>query len=147
MKWLGKIKTNSLRGNKNKYCEFHRDHGYNTEDCFQLKEQIADLMKSGYLRKFVVDRLRSATLEQGYIDNRPTTRDIQTIHEGVGLKGCSTSLRKRHAREEKRRVKRPTTEASPPITFTSKDLKVFTFPMMTLSSCPPPSLISMPRGF
>ena len=25
------------------YCEFHRDHGYNTEDCFQLKEQIPDL--------------------------------------------------------------------------------------------------------
>ena len=33
-----KIKTNPNRRNKNKYCEFHRDHGHNTEDCFQLKE-------------------------------------------------------------------------------------------------------------
>ncbi|GFS38024.1 hypothetical protein Acr_00g0055200 [Actinidia rufa] len=56
MKWLGKIKTNPLKRNKNKYYEFHKDHGHNTEDYFQLKEQIADLIKRGYLRKFVVDR-------------------------------------------------------------------------------------------
>ena len=34
VKWLGKIKTNSLKRNKNKYYEFHRDYGYNTKDCF-----------------------------------------------------------------------------------------------------------------
>ena len=80
VKWSGRIKTNPFRRNKNKYCEFHKDHGYNTEDCFQLKEQIADLMKRGYLRKYVVDCLHTDSLDRGYIDNRPTTGDIQTIH-------------------------------------------------------------------
>ena len=55
IKWPTKIKTNPLRRNKNKYCEFHRDHGHNTEDCFQLKEQIADLIKRGYLKNYVID--------------------------------------------------------------------------------------------
>ena len=56
VKWLGEIKTNSLRRNKNKYFKFHRDHGHNTEDCFQLKELIANLIKKEYLRRFVADR-------------------------------------------------------------------------------------------
>ncbi|GFS41719.1 hypothetical protein Acr_00g0076020 [Actinidia rufa] len=34
VKWPGKIKTEPLKRNKNKYCEFYRDHGHNTEDCF-----------------------------------------------------------------------------------------------------------------
>ncbi|GFZ12853.1 hypothetical protein Acr_23g0012380 [Actinidia rufa] len=38
IKWPGKIKTDPQKRNRNKYCEFHRDHGHNTEDCFQLKE-------------------------------------------------------------------------------------------------------------
>ena len=56
IKWLGKINTNLNKSKKNKYCEFHRDHGHNTEDYFQLKEQITDLIKRGYLRKYVTDR-------------------------------------------------------------------------------------------
>ena len=55
IKWPWKIQTNPLRRNKNKYCEFHKDHEHNIEDYFQLKEQIADLIKRGYLRKYVVD--------------------------------------------------------------------------------------------
>ncbi|GFZ03670.1 hypothetical protein Acr_16g0002940 [Actinidia rufa] len=56
VKWPGKVKTDHQKRNRNKYCEFHWDHGHNTEDCFQLKEQIADLIKRGYLRKYVADR-------------------------------------------------------------------------------------------
>ncbi|GFZ02207.1 hypothetical protein Acr_15g0008150 [Actinidia rufa] len=44
-----------------------------------------DRLQGGYLRKFVVDRLRSATLERAYIDNKPTTGDIQIIHGGFKL--------------------------------------------------------------
>ncbi|GFS42022.1 hypothetical protein Acr_00g0077760 [Actinidia rufa] len=45
VKWPEKIKTDPQKRNRNKYYEFHCDHGHNTEDCFQLKEQIADLIK------------------------------------------------------------------------------------------------------
>ena len=56
IKWPGKIEINPHKRNKNKHCKFHKDYGHNIEDCFQLKEQIADLIKRGYLRKYVVDR-------------------------------------------------------------------------------------------
>ncbi|XP_057464641.1 uncharacterized protein LOC130754441 [Actinidia eriantha] len=98
VKWPGRIKTDPQKRNRNKYCQFHRDHGHNTEDCFQLKEQIADLIKRGYLGKYVAARPPPNSPEKRYGDNRPTAGDIQTIHGGFGSGGCSTSSRKRHAR-------------------------------------------------
>ena len=38
---------------KNKYCQFHKDHSHNTEDCRDLKEQIVELIRKGKLQKYV----------------------------------------------------------------------------------------------
>ena len=62
VKWSEKIKTTPLGRNKNKYYEFHRDHSHNTEDYFQLKEHIANMIKKGYLRKFLANLPRLAKL-------------------------------------------------------------------------------------
>ncbi|GFY98091.1 hypothetical protein Acr_12g0006320 [Actinidia rufa] len=130
VKWPGKIKTDPQKRNRNKYCEFHRDHGHNTEDCFQLKEQIADLIKRGYLRKYIIDHPPPNSPERRYGDNRPTAGNIQTIHGGFGSGGCSTSSRKRHARsafrsveEEVYNLSSPCVGDQPPITFSSDDLR------------------------
>ncbi|GFZ00843.1 hypothetical protein Acr_14g0004780 [Actinidia rufa] len=130
VKWPGKIKTDPQKRNRNKYCEFHRDHGHNTEDCFQLREQIADLIKRGYLRKYITDRPPPNSPERRYGDNRPTAGNIQTIHGGFGSGGCSTSSRKKHARsafrsveEEVYNLSSPCVGDQPPITFGSDDLK------------------------
>ncbi|GFY80996.1 hypothetical protein Acr_01g0008050 [Actinidia rufa] len=130
VKWTEKIKTDPQKRNRNKYCEFHRDHGHNTEDCFQLKEQIADLIKRGYLRKYITDRPPPNSPERRYGDNRPTAGNIQTIHGGFGSGGCSTSSRKRHARsafrsveEEVYNLSSPCVGDQPPITFSSDDLR------------------------
>ena len=77
VKCPGKIKTYSLY--KNKYYEFHKDHGHNTKECFQWKEQIADLIKGGYLRKFVTDRPRPDLPNRGYANNRPTALEISNL--------------------------------------------------------------------
>ncbi|GFY95356.1 hypothetical protein Acr_10g0007410 [Actinidia rufa] len=126
VKYPRKIKTNPLRRNKNKYCEFHKDHGHNTEYYFQLNEQIVNLIKGGYLRKFVTVRPRPDSPDRGYTNNRPTTCDFQTIHGGFGLGGCSTSSWKRHAREANGRIEEevynlstPMSEALQSITFTN----------------------------
>ncbi|GFS42540.1 hypothetical protein Acr_00g0080400 [Actinidia rufa] len=130
VKWPGKIKTDPQKRNRNKYCEFHRDHGHNTEDCFQLKEQIADLIKRGYLRKYITDRPPPNSPERRYGDNRPTAGNIQTIHGGFGSGGCSTSSRKKHVRSALRSVEEevynlssPCVGDQPPITFGSDDLR------------------------
>ncbi|GFY92422.1 hypothetical protein Acr_08g0008180 [Actinidia rufa] len=131
VKWPEKIKTDPQKRNRNKYCEFHRDdHGHNTEDFFQLKEQIADLIKRGYLRKYVAARPPPNSPERRYGDNRPTAGDIQTIHGGFGSGGYSTSSRKRHARSAHRPAEEEVYNLSSsfvadqtPITFSNDDLR------------------------
>ncbi|GFS40591.1 hypothetical protein Acr_00g0069450 [Actinidia rufa] len=130
VKWPGKIKTDPQKRNRNKYCEFHLDHGHNTEDCFQLKEQIDDLIKRGYLRKYVVTRPSPNSPDRRYGDNRPTAGDIQTIHGGFGSGGCSTSSRKKHTRSALRLAEEEIYNLSSsyvgdqiPITFSNDDLR------------------------
>ena len=73
VKWPGKIKTNPNKRSKNKYCEFHRDHGHNTKNYFQLKEKIVNRIKREYLRKYVTDRTQSNSPDRRYGDNIPMT--------------------------------------------------------------------------
>ena len=34
----GKLKSDPSKRFRNKYCRFHRDHGHNTADCYDLKQ-------------------------------------------------------------------------------------------------------------
>ena len=38
LKWPEKMKGDSNKRNKNKYCCFHRDHGHDTDECYDLKQ-------------------------------------------------------------------------------------------------------------
>ncbi|GFZ14442.1 hypothetical protein Acr_24g0006320 [Actinidia rufa] len=94
------------------------------------QEQIADLIKRGYLRKYVADRPPPNSPERRYGNNRPTAGNIQTIHEGFGSGGSSTSSRKRHARsafrlaeEEIYNLSLPYVGDHTPITFCNDDLR------------------------
>ncbi|MCH97763.1 hypothetical protein A2U01_0018759, partial [Trifolium medium] len=41
--------------NDNAWCAYHRCKGHDTENCFRLRDLIDELIKSGYLRKFLED--------------------------------------------------------------------------------------------
>ncbi|XP_059668817.1 uncharacterized protein LOC132313897 [Cornus florida] len=56
LKWPPKLKSDPTRRSKDKYCRFHRDHGHNTDDCFDLKSQIESLIHRGKLHRYAADR-------------------------------------------------------------------------------------------
>ena len=53
LKWPEKMKGDPNKCNRNKYCHFHRDRGYDTDECFDLKQQIENLIRQGKLRSFL----------------------------------------------------------------------------------------------
>ena len=53
LKWPEKMKGDPNKHNRNKYSRFHRDHGHDTDECFDLKQQIENLIRQGKLRNFL----------------------------------------------------------------------------------------------
>ena len=47
------MKGDPNKRNRNKYYRFHRDHGHDTDECFNLKQQIENLIRQGKLRNFL----------------------------------------------------------------------------------------------
>ncbi|GJW70458.1 reverse transcriptase domain-containing protein [Tanacetum coccineum] len=45
--------TPAEKRDPNKYCEFHRDGHYNTDECMQLRKQIDEMIKAGKLSQFI----------------------------------------------------------------------------------------------
>ncbi|XP_022147771.1 uncharacterized protein LOC111016626 [Momordica charantia] len=125
-----KLRGDLEKRNKDKYCRFHRDHGHNTSNCWELKRQIEDLIQDGYFKKFVgkprsnsvekkEERKRSRTPPRR--DDRPTV--INTIFGGISG-GQSGNKRKEQARKARCEVciireQRSTS----PITFNDADLE------------------------
>ena len=53
LKWP-KPSSSSLKWrDTKKYCRFHKDHGHYTNECWDLKERIEELIQRGKLQKFV----------------------------------------------------------------------------------------------
>ena len=57
-----KLKGDPNRRSRDKYCRFHRDHGHDMADCYDLKQQIETLIKYKKLQKFVRKERRSTPL-------------------------------------------------------------------------------------
>ena len=53
LKWQEKMKGDLNKRNRNKYCRFQMDHGHDTDECYDLKQQIENLIKQGKLRNFL----------------------------------------------------------------------------------------------
>ena len=51
--WPSKLKGDPSKRSKDKYCCFHRDHGHDTSECYDLKQQIKALIKQGKLQQVV----------------------------------------------------------------------------------------------
>ena len=48
-----KLKENSSKRSRDKYYRFHRDHGHDMSNCYDLKQQIEALIMQGKLQRFI----------------------------------------------------------------------------------------------
>ncbi|KAK6151230.1 hypothetical protein DH2020_016162 [Rehmannia glutinosa] len=53
LKWPKKMRSMLGRRDNGKYYHFHKYHGHDAEECFQLKDKIERLIQQGYLKIFV----------------------------------------------------------------------------------------------
>nr|XP_016476107.1 PREDICTED: uncharacterized protein LOC107797709 [Nicotiana tabacum] len=58
-KWPRQIQSDPSQRNYNLVCEFHNMHGHRTEDCHQLREEVAQLLNKGHLWEFLSDRAKN----------------------------------------------------------------------------------------
>ncbi|RZS14676.1 hypothetical protein BHM03_00046436 [Ensete ventricosum] len=112
----GLLKTpNPLRSRANDqdnkcYCRFHRDYGHDTEECYDFKNQIEDLIYRDHLDRYIM-KPRETSLHP----KSPVGRHIDVIVGGPTTGGVSSSARKAYARTEVQ--KRPRPRSDPEFTF------------------------------
>nr|XP_021842398.1 uncharacterized protein LOC110782540 [Spinacia oleracea] len=62
-RWQRPAKMYNKYRDPKKYCDFHGDHGHLTEECTNLKDNIEDLIRRGYLTQFKAKSSYSRTYE------------------------------------------------------------------------------------
>ena len=109
------IKIAPNRKDGSKYCRHHRDHSHNTNDCFDLKEEIESFIQRGYLKDFVKRKERIniqneastdapqniAAITPEHIKNQEVAgrAPIRTIFGGLAGGGDSNKAQKAHVLE------------------------------------------------
>ena len=53
LRWPTQMRSDPTKRDNTRYCEFHKDHRHQTDDCIQLKKEIEYLIRCGYLCRFV----------------------------------------------------------------------------------------------
>jgi hypothetical protein len=64
-KWPPKMKTNPYKRNRNKFCEYHENHGHSTEDCMSLCREIENFVQNGKLVRFLMQERIQEVNQQG----------------------------------------------------------------------------------
>ncbi|XP_065035161.1 uncharacterized protein LOC135671137 [Musa acuminata AAA Group] len=94
---------------------FHRDHGHDTEDCRDLRNQIEALIRRGHLGCYL--KSQEATPRP----RGPTERQIDVISGRPVTSGSITTTRKAYARSTMEKHPRP--EHEPKITFGAREVE------------------------
>ena len=94
LKWPEKMNGDPNKRNRNKYCRFHRDYGHDTGECFDLKQQVENLIRQEKLKSFLGRDHKDEKLK-GKVEEslRPPLGEIRVIIGGSS-KGQSSKSKK-----------------------------------------------------
>ena len=94
LKWSEKMKGDSNKRNRNKYCRFYRDHGHDTDECFDLKQQIENFIRQRKLKNFLRQDHKDEKLKGKMEESsRPLLGEIRVII-GASSTGQSSKSKK-----------------------------------------------------
>ncbi|KAL2241784.1 UNVERIFIED_CONTAM: Retrovirus-related Pol polyprotein from transposon opus [Sesamum indicum] len=92
--WPKHTRITPAKRYSNKYCRFHREKGHDTEECYQLKDEIERLVRQGYFRRQNLhtfgERRRDRRGRSRSRERRPnwaTEREDRTLGENAPVKG------------------------------------------------------------
>ncbi|XP_050242129.1 uncharacterized protein LOC126691093 [Quercus robur] len=90
-----KLKGDPSKRSRDKYDCFHRGHGHDTSDCYDLKQQIEALIRQGKLQRFIskeqMDQPQEPYARRENESPRPPLEDIRMI---IGGNATSSSSKK-----------------------------------------------------
>jgi len=113
LKWPRPLHSSPNVRDKTKYCRFHMDHGYYTEDYKDLKEQIEELIQKGKSQRFVKkgehsrsrdddkDKREASPRDEDRTPQRPLSviGKIKTITGEPSTRGSFKSFKKSYQRQ------------------------------------------------
>jgi len=124
------METGRLLGKETSaWCEFHKTHGHDTEDCFPLIGQLANLARRGLVDKYIKNddtKMKPAgqfSKEVAGPHEIPVLGDFNTIAGGFAGGGPTKSARKRYAWSVMSTTFLEPPTPTPNITFSTEDAK------------------------
>ncbi|RRT67458.1 hypothetical protein B296_00015548 [Ensete ventricosum] len=96
------LRSRAANRDRKRYCRFHRDYGHDTEECYDLKNQIEDLIHRGHLNRYIMKPREPSLRPKG-----PVERHIDVIVGCPTAGGVSSSARKAYARTEVQKRPQP----------------------------------------
>ena len=101
LRWPSQMKSDPVRRDDTKYCEFHKDHGHRIDDCIQLKKEIEYLIRRGHFHRYVApegcEQVQQPPPRQPTpIQHQPPLGEIHVISGGFARGGESRLARKTH---------------------------------------------------
>nr|XP_009800602.1 PREDICTED: uncharacterized protein LOC104246488 [Nicotiana sylvestris] len=58
-KWPRPLQSDPAQRDPNQMCKYHGTHGHRTEDCRQLRKEVAQLFNNGHLREFLSEQAKN----------------------------------------------------------------------------------------
>jgi len=111
------------------WCEFHQGFGHTVDSCLALGYQLDDLVKSGFLNDYLLDRRTGGASSshpasgEAQQHEMPTHGEIHTIAGGFSGGRCTASQRKKYARSVMTVDMFEDHSPDVDITFTKQDLQ------------------------